>query len=66
MGPPSSGALNGWGKFWASAEHFRSPGYAGPTPDGIHIILEASRLAFADRAPILWLIAILSLFRLKA
>ena len=22
----------------------------GPTPDGIHIVLEASRLAFADRA----------------
>ena len=48
MGPPSSGALT-VGQILGISEHFDLQGM-GPTPDGIHIVLEASRLAFADRA----------------
>ena len=48
MGPPSSGGLT-VGQILGISEHFNLQGM-GPTPDGIHIVLEASRLAFADRA----------------
>ena len=48
MGPPSSGGLT-VGQILGISEHFNLQAM-GPTPDGIHIVLEASRLAFADRA----------------
>ncbi|MCP4953897.1 MAG: gamma-glutamyltransferase [Proteobacteria bacterium] len=48
MGPPSSGGLT-VGQILGISEHFNLQG-TRPTPHGIHIVLEASRLAFADRA----------------
>jgi len=48
MGPPSSGALT-VGQILALVERFDLP-RLGPSPQSIHLILEASRLAFADRA----------------
>ena len=48
MGPPSSGALT-VGQILGLVERFDLPNM-GPNPHSIHLILEASRLAFADRA----------------
>ncbi|MDF1586719.1 gamma-glutamyltransferase [Marinimicrococcus flavescens] len=47
MGPPSSGGL-AVGQILGLLEHVDMRGL-GPTADGIHMLLEASRLAFADR-----------------
>ncbi|HCK76106.1 MAG TPA: gamma-glutamyltransferase [Gammaproteobacteria bacterium] len=48
MGPPSSGALT-VGQILQLIERFDLKDL-GASPEGIHLILEASRLAFADRA----------------
>ena len=48
MGPPSSGALT-IGQILGLVERFDLP-RLGPSLQSIHLILEASRLAFADRA----------------
>ncbi|MDP6398516.1 MAG: gamma-glutamyltransferase [Arenicellales bacterium] len=48
MGPPSSGALT-VGQILRLVERF-DIGSLGPGAESIHLILEASRLAFADRA----------------
>jgi len=48
IGPPSSGALT-VGQILGLVERFDLPSM-GPNPHSIHLILEASRLAFADRA----------------
>ncbi len=48
IGPPSSGALT-VGQILGLVERFDLPNM-GPNPHSIHLILEASRLAFADRA----------------
>jgi gamma-glutamyltranspeptidase/glutathione hydrolase len=48
MGPPSSGALT-VGQILQLIEHFDIAGL-GLDPKSIHLVLEASRLAFADRA----------------
>jgi len=48
IGPPSSGMLT-VGQILGLVERFDLPNM-GPNPDSIHLILEASRLAFADRA----------------
>ncbi len=48
MGPPSSGALT-VGQILGLLERF-DLSRMGPSPHSIHLILEASRLAYADRA----------------
>ena len=48
MGPPSSGALT-VGQILQLIERFDLKNL-GASPEGIHLILEASRLAYADRA----------------
>jgi gamma-glutamyltranspeptidase/glutathione hydrolase len=47
MGPPSSGGV-AVAQILGLAEHFDLPGL-GPSVDGVHVLLEASKLAFADR-----------------
>jgi gamma-glutamyltranspeptidase/glutathione hydrolase len=48
MGPPSSGALT-VGQILGLLEHFDLPGI-GPSPEAAHLFVEASKLAYADRA----------------
>ncbi|GIT53559.1 MAG: hypothetical protein Ct9H300mP16_07190 [Pseudomonadota bacterium] len=48
MGPPSSGGLT-VGQILGLLTHFDLH-VAGPESAGLHLVLEASRLAFADRA----------------
>ena len=48
MGPPSSGALT-VGQILQLVERFDVAGM-GLTPESIHLVMEGSRLAFADRA----------------
>lgn len=47
MGPPSSGGL-AVGQIFGVLEHFDMAA-AGPTAQGVHLLAEASKLAFADR-----------------
>lgn len=47
MGPPSSGGI-AVGQILGILEHFDLAAM-GPRADGVHLLLEASRLAFADR-----------------
>ena len=49
MGPPSSGALT-VGQILGILEHFDLPSLGPDNPDSWHLIAEASKLAFADRA----------------
>ncbi len=49
MGPPSSGALT-VGQILAILEHFDMPSLGPDRSDSWHLIAEASKLAFADRA----------------
>ena len=49
MGPPSSGALT-VGQILGILEHFDMPGLGPDSADSWHLIAEASKLAFADRA----------------
>jgi gamma-glutamyltranspeptidase/glutathione hydrolase len=49
MGPPSSGALT-VGQILGILEHFDLPNLGPDRPDSWHLIAEASKLAFADRA----------------
>jgi len=49
MGPPSSGALT-VGQILGILEHFNLPGLGPANADSWHLIAEASKLAFADRA----------------
>jgi len=49
MGPPSSGALT-VGQILGILEHFDLPGLGPANSDSWHLIAEASKLAFADRA----------------
>jgi gamma-glutamyltranspeptidase / glutathione hydrolase len=48
MGPPSSGGL-AVGQILGLLEHVDMAGH-GPSPTGVHLFLEASKLAYADRA----------------
>jgi len=48
MGPPSSGGI-AVGQILGLLEHVDMASH-GPTPLGVHLFLEASKLAFADRA----------------
>ncbi|MCG8691729.1 MAG: gamma-glutamyltransferase [Minwuiales bacterium] len=48
MGPPSSGGLT-VGQMLGILNHFDMPGI-GPGPDAAHLLAEAGKLAFADRA----------------
>ncbi len=48
MGPPSSGGI-AVGQILGLLEHVDMAGH-GPSPRGVHLFLEASKLAFADRA----------------
>ena len=48
MGPPSSGGI-AVGQILGLLEHVDMAGH-GPTPLGLHLFLEASKLAYADRA----------------
>ena len=48
MGPPSSGGLT-VGQILGLLDHVDMAGY-GPTPAGMHLFLEAAKLAYADRA----------------
>jgi gamma-glutamyltranspeptidase/glutathione hydrolase len=49
MGPPSSGALT-VGQILGILEHFDLPGLGPDNSDSWHLLAEASKLAFADRA----------------
>jgi gamma-glutamyltranspeptidase/glutathione hydrolase len=48
MGPPSSGGI-AVGQILGLLEHVDMAGH-GPSPTGLHLFLEASKLAYADRA----------------
>jgi gamma-glutamyltranspeptidase/glutathione hydrolase len=48
MGPPSSGGLT-VGQILGLLDHVDMASY-GPTPAGVHLFLEAAKLAYADRA----------------
>jgi gamma-glutamyltranspeptidase/glutathione hydrolase len=50
MGPPSSGALT-VGQILGVLEHFDLSAFDPKRPESRHLIAEASKLAFADRAP---------------
>jgi len=49
MGPPSSGALT-VGQILGILKHFELPSLGPENPESWHLIAEASKLAFADRA----------------